>query len=586
MNTTNDILPLQNNVQHHLDVIYADLYDADSRQLLAAELLDLMRINADQSPQVLQQNKWQADDIAVICYGNSIIKDGEFPLKTLQRFARDLLHPYSNILHILPFFPYCSDDGFAVRDFFAVDPALGDWSDISAIAGDCKLMADLVINHASTESQWFKNFEQGLGEGHDYFYTADHTSDLQHVVRPRTNTLLRITETGKGQQHVWCTFSHSQADLDFRNTKVLKTIIRIIRFYLDRGVRLFRLDAVAFIWKQLGTTCLNLPQTHEIVRLLRLLIEQAQPDAIIITETNIPNRENLSYFGNGNEAHWIYNFSLPPLLLNTLMTGDSSYLRQWLMSMPPAQHGTAYFNFIASHDGIGLRPAEGLLSDKEITTLINTMQGFGGEISWRAASNGIKKPYEINIALFDAMQGTIKGPDKWQIPRFICAHGIMLALEGIPGIYLHSLLATGNDYQRMQTLGYPRAINRHQWQDSELRHQLNQADSQHALVYRQLTTLIQLRRQQPAFHPNATQYTLQLGTALFGFWRQCQNRRQSIFCVFNITDSDQPLYINDLNLVATDSWRDLISGNLLVDWQEKITLAPYQMLWMSNTEQT
>ncbi|HSG93600.1 MAG TPA: alpha-amylase, partial [Methylotenera sp.] len=318
----------------------------------------------------------------------------------------------------------------------------------------------------------------------------------------------------------------------------------------------------------------------------RLLIEQAQPDAIIITETNIPNRENLSYFGNGNEAHWIYNFSLPPLLLNTLMTGDSSYLRQWLMSMPPAQHGTAYFNFIASHDGIGLRPAEGLLSDKEITTLINTMQGFGGEISWRAASNGIKKPYEINIALFDAMQGTVKGPDKWQIPRFLCAHGIMLALEGIPGIYLHSLLATGNDYQRMQTLGYPRAINRHQWQDSELRQQLNQADSKHALVYRQLTTLIQLRRQQPAFHPNATQYTLQLGTALFGFWRQCQNRRQSIFCIFNITDSDQTLYINDLNLVATDSWRDLISGNLLVDWPEKITLAPYQMLWMSNTEQT
>lgn len=583
MNSATDLMPLQHNLLHHLDIIYADLYDTASRQQLAGELRDLMRLPAGQPAQITQYDKWQADDIAVICYGNSVIRSGEKPLVTLQRFARDFLHPYSNILHILPFFPYCSDDGFAVKDFFAVDPALGDWNNIQAIAGNCKLMADLVINHASTQSQWFENFINGCGEGHDFFYTAKADDDMSQVVRPRTSPLLRETQTANGQQQVWCTFSHTQADLDFRNTAVLKTFVRIIRFYLDQGVRLFRLDAVAFIWKQSGTACLNLVQTHEIVRLLRLLIEQSQPDAIIITETNIPNRENLSYFGNGNEAHLIYNFSLPPLLLNTLMTGDSSYLRQWLMSMPPAQQGTAYFNFIASHDGIGLRPAEGLLSEQEITTLINTMQGFGGEISWRAANNGIKKPYEINIALFDAMQGTVKGTDEWQIPRFICAHGIMLALEGIPGIYLHSLLGTGNDYQRLQSLGYPRAINRHQWDDEALRQQLNHADSPHAEVYRQLTRLIQLRRQQPAFHPNATQYTLQLGPALFGFWRQSHNRRQSIFCIFNISDSDQTLFISDLNLVATDTWRDLISDCTMQSHTGQFVLNPYQMLWLRNS---
>ncbi|MCX4190013.1 sugar phosphorylase [Methylophaga sp. OBS3] len=579
MNTAANIHPLT----HHLDIIYAELYDAETRGNLASELMDIMRLDADALMQSSTQNKWQASDIAVISYGASVIKDHEKPLVTLKRFAQEFLQPYSNMLHILPFFPYCSDDGFAVKDFMQVDPTLGDWEDINAIAKDCMLMADLVINHASTESKWFENFQRCEGEGHDFFYTADANADIDQVVRPRTSPLLRPTETADGLKNVWCTFSHTQADLDFRNPAVLKMIIRIIRFYLDQGVRLFRLDAVAFVWKEPGTSSLNLPQTHEIVRLLRLLIEHAQPDAIIITETNIPNRENLSYFGNGNEAHWIYNFSLPPLLLNTMMTGDSSYLRQWLMSMPPAQQGTAYFNFIASHDGIGLRPAEGLLSEQEITTLISTMQGFGGEISWRASANGIKKPYEINIALFDAMQGTVKGPDNWQIPRFLCAHGIMLALEGVPGIYIHSLLATSNDYQRVESLGYARAINRHQWQDDDIRKRLQQHDSQHSLIYRQLTTLIQLRRQQPAFHPNATQYTLQLGQSLFGFWRQSQDRRQSIFCIFNITDSNQTMYINDLNLVATDTWRDLISGESLENWPDKLSLAPYQMLWLSNS---
>src|SRR5690554_5235746 len=275
-------------------------------------------------------------------------------------------------------------------DYFEVNKAMGDWTDIEAIAADYRLMADLVINHASTSSEWFRNFIRGEGPGHDFFYTASPDASTTQVVRPRTSPLLRETETHDGVKHVWCTFSHTQVDFDFRNPAVLQTFVEIIRFYLDRGVRIFRLDAVAFLWKKPGTSCLNLPETHEVVRLLRTLIQHAQPDAILITETNIPNRENLSYFGNANEAHCIYNFSLPPLLLNTLVTGQCLYLKQWLMSMPPAQNGTTYFNFIASHDGIGLRPAEGLLSDAEIAALINTMQQFGGQISWRAGDNGVK----------------------------------------------------------------------------------------------------------------------------------------------------------------------------------------------------
>lgn len=570
------------NVLYHLNSVYGEIKDSETLSALANDLLTIMRVSPEAQPPEPHQNKWRASDIAMITYGNSVLKNGEPPLQTLKRFLDDYFAQYINTVHILPFFPYCSDDGFAVKDFFQVNSELGDWQDINAIAKDYRLMADLVINHGSSSSQWFQNFIAGQGEGHDYFYTCESDTPISLVVRPRITPLLRETETAQGIKHVWCTFSHEQVDFDFRNIEVLKTFVKIIRFYLDQGVRLFRLDAVAFLWKQAGTNCLNLPQTHELVRLLRLLIEQAQNDAVIITETNIPNRENLSYFGNANEAHWIYNFSLPPLLLNTLLTGSCTYLRQWLMSMPPAQNGTAYFNFIASHDGIGLRPAEGLLTDSEIASLISTMQGFGGEISWRAAENNIKKPYEINISLFDALQGTIKGPDQWQHARFICAHAIMLALEGIPGIYIHSLLATGNDYQRLEQHQHNRAINRHQWDDTAIRAALTHSANNHSMIYRKLTGLIKLRTQQPAFHPNATQYTLQLGDSLFGFWRQSIDRRQSIFCIFNISDQLQNVRIADLNLVATDDWHDLISGDAIDSWQSDVQLSPYQCLWLSN----
>lgn len=582
--TPNDeqLQQLQETVLHHLTAIYAETSPELSLDTLRDDIINIMRLNQDYKESFPHRNNWDQNDIILITYGNSVKKEGEAPLKTLHRFLNKEVSGYINGVHILPFFPYCSDDGFAVMDYYEVNKALGDWQDIEAIANDYRLMADLVINHGSSSGTWFKNFIKGDGPGHDYFYTTAPSTPISQVVRPRTSPLLRETETHDGIKYVWCTFSHTQVDFDFRNPEVLKEFINIVRFYLDKGVHIFRLDAVAFLWKKIGTNCLNLPETHEVVRLMRSLIQHADPDAVIITETNIPNRENLSYFGNANEAHCIYNFSLPPLLVNTLVTGDCFYLKQWLMSMPPAQHGTAYFNFIASHDGIGLRPAEGLLSEAEIASLISTMQQFGGRISWREGENGVKKPYEINISLFDALQGTTSGKDEWNIDRFICAHAIMLALEGIPGIYIHSLLATSNDIDKLEQTEQNRSINRHEWDEEALMTELSTPSSQHAQVSGLLKKLIHLRKQQRAFHPNATQFTLHLGEKLFGFWRQSMDRRQSIFCIYNITDTEQPLRIANLNLVVTDRWWDLISGVILDGSSDVITVAPYQVLWITN----
>ena len=575
---------LFSSVKHHLEEIYKTVDCVDQEQLdsLSHDLIQIMRLEDVNSEPPRYINHWDQGDCLVISYGDSILQEGEKPLHSLKQFLDRQVKGSINAVHILPFYPFTSDDGFSVLDYSSVNESLGDWSDIEDIASDYRLMSDLVINHCSARSPWFENFIKGRDPGRNFFVTASPEDDLSGVVRPRTNPLLREVETADGVQHVWCTFSHDQVDLNFRNPEVLKQFASIIRQYLDSGVRIFRLDAVAFLWKEPGTSCINLDQTHEAVRLLRTLIEQAQSDAVIVTETNIPNRENLAYFGNANEAHWVYNFSLPPLLVNTLVTGDCNYLKQWMMSMPPARNGTAYFNFIASHDGIGLRPAEGLLDDSEINTLVETMQQFGGRISWRAVDENRSKPYEINISLFDALQGTQAGPDQWGLHRFICAHAIMLALEGVPAIYIHSLVGTRNDYQRVENAGHNRAINRHQWDYAELEARLSDADSSESKVFNGLKQLLEIRRQQSAFHPNATQFTLHLGSQLFGFWRQSMDRQQSIFCVSNISDQIQTLNLSDINLIDNENWHDLISGISCNQKMQSIEMQPYQTVWITN----
>ena len=527
-------------------------------------------------------NLWDETDVIAITYGDSIVKPGEHSLDTLGRFLCANLDDVLSTVHILPFYPYSSDDGFAVINYSEVNHSLGDWDNITKLSKDFKIMADLVINHCSSRSLWFDNYKQGKTPGADYFIECDPATDLSEVVRPRTSPLLRPTDTLAGEKHVWCTFSHDQVDLNFRNPEVLLEFVRIIKLYLDKGVSVFRLDAVAFLWKQIGTPCINLLETHEVIRLLRLLIEHYDERALIITETNIPSRENLSYFGNANEAHLIYNFTLPPLLLYTMLTGDSSLLKHWLMSMPPAQNGTTYFNFIASHDGIGLRPVEGILPDDEVDRLASLMQSFGGDVSWRAMPDGGHRPYELNISLIDALKGTFDGKDDYQLERYVCAHAIMLALEGMPAFYIHSLFATGNDKEKYERTSNKRAINRHNWDYDALIQALQDDDSLHHHVFKRLTSIIEVRKAQRAFHPNATQFTMHFEQSLFAFWRQSQDRSQSIFCIFNVTNVEQNFALKDVNLVELDNWHDLISGHRYTDPRETVTLRPYEFVWITN----
>ncbi|NIZ15585.1 sugar phosphorylase [Phaeobacter sp. HF9A] len=524
---------------------------------------------------------WSERDALLITYGNSILDGTHKPLDLLYDFLLTHMKGVVDGVHILPFFPYTSDDGFAVTDYRRVDPGLGDWADIRRIGSAFHLMSDMVLNHVSSQSAWFNAYRQGQAPFDRFFYEASPEDDLSQVVRPRTTPLLQEVETSNGAKHVWCTFSHDQVDLNFENPEVLLEILRIIRLHIDQGVRIIRLDAVAFIWKQVGSSSIHLPQTHAIVQLLRLLADYATETVVLLTETNVPRAENLSYFGNRNEAHVVYNFPLPPLILHAMLAGTARFLLRWARAMPPAPLGCAYLNFTASHDGIGMRPAEGVLPPEESERMIACVKDSGGLVSMRALPDGGEAPYEVNCTFFDAMSRSFSGETDLKVARFICSQTIPMSLEGIPAFYIHAMLATANDHEAVARRGMNRAINRHRWDYPELTARLADPETDQAQVLSALSARLRLRARQPGFHPNATQFTLQLEDRVFAIWRQSLDRDQSIFALHNVSADAITLPPGALNLIEGEAWQDLLSGDAF-GAEDEIQLAPYQCRWITN----
>jgi sucrose phosphorylase len=489
------------------------------------------------------------------------------------------------VVHVLPFSPSSSDRGFSVIDYTSVDPGLGTWGDIESLAATVDLMADLVCNHTSADSSWFRQFVANEPLGRDYFITVDAHADTSTVVRPRTLPLIQAVQTQAGPRHVWCTFSHDQADLDYSNPDVLLEMLRVLDLYITAGARFIRLDAVAYLWKQLGTPCIHLPQTHEVIRLWRTLLHQRASHVGLITETNVPVEENLSYFGTGDEAHLIYNFTLPPLVIDALLRGRSDHLTSWMQAMPPAPEGCAYLNFLASHDGIGLRPAAGLLSQGEINGLVATTEASGGLHGTYTTPDG-PLPYELNIALWDLLSGTATNPaDGAQVDRFVCAHAIMFGLAGIPALYVNSLFAQPSDADGAAASGVRRDINRSGVELGAALALLEDPTTAQGEAIARLLGLLGTRGAQSAFHPNANQSAIDLGKHLVGFRRSAADGVQTILAISNCTAHDVTVAFNDLPaLDAATPWHDLIAGGLIDLAARGLVLTPYQTVWMTNTD--
>lgn len=528
----------------------------DEADTLADDLVAL--VNGYRAQIAPRAKGWSERDVFLTSYGDTICKEGSTPLQALGEFLRTYFGNTVSMVHLLPHFPFSSDDGFSVIDYRQVRPDLGGWDDISKLETDYRLVFDAVVNHASQHSDYVKGHCSGDPRYKDFAVVIPPGTDTSSVLRTRSLPLLHPFETVRGTEMLWTTFSADQVDLNFHNSRVLLEMTDLLFFYASHGASVLRLDAIPYLWKELGTSCAHLPQTHEVIKLWRDLFDLAAPHVLLLTETNVPHQENVSYFGDrGDEAQIIYNFSLPPLVLWSLHTGDASVLTTWAGTLEHIGENATYLNLTATHDGIGMRPTEGILDDSQRQTFCELARQHGGDITGRLNADGSISVYELNITYFDAINNPNgERPLKEQVDRFVVSQAVAMALMGIPAFYLPSMLGERNNNELVSKTGRARSINRSSFDANDLAAELAIPDSLRAQVVARIKRLLELRATLSAFHPDASQAILDQGTALFVVRRENQTTGQVLIACHNVTGSAASLTL------PAGTWRDVIGDSL------------------------
>ncbi|TXT49958.1 MAG: sucrose phosphorylase [Spirochaetes bacterium] len=523
-------------------------------------------------------------DTWLITYGDSLKQHGQKGLHLLARFYEKYLGEIISDMHILPFFPWSSDDGFSVMDYYRIDPKLGDWDDVKDLRDKCGLMFDAVLNHMSSESEWFKRFLNGDPRFSRYFIEVKDDWDLERVFRPRTLPLVSEFESPSGIRKLWTTFSRDQIDLNAGDPDVFLEFSRILLFYSSMGARVIRLDAIGFLWKEPGTSCMHHPKTHAIIRFWRALLDELAPGTLVITETNVPHAQNISYLGlGGDEAHMVYQFPLPPLALHALHTGSACEIRKWLATVESSPPGTTYFNFLASHDGIGVLPASGWLDESQLSAMIEKVIRHGGHISYRKNPDGSESPYEMNITYFEAVSDPSE-PEDLRIAKFIAAHCLLLSVRGVPAIYIHSLLGSLNDESGYRQSGIKRRINRERLDFASLCDELDDAAHRRGKVFRGLSALLHARSNLKALDPYSAMKVLECDHRVIALERILPDGAERVLCLVNVSSDRISLaeLLSGLRGEGAESWPagneyfDAISGQSGIHHIES-----YQGLWLS-----
>jgi sucrose phosphorylase len=522
--------------------------------------------------------EWTERDAVLITYPDQVRAPGVAPLRTLRGFLRERLSGLVSAVHLLPIAPWSSDDGYAVTDHSSVDPALGTWDDVSAIAGDFEVVLDVVLNHVSSEHAWLARYLDGDPEFAAHFIEVEPGTDLSAVVRPRATPLVTPFSAPGGERRLWTTFSPDQVDLNYRNPRVLARLLDVVFGYVDRGAGLLRLDAVGYAWKESGTSCLNLPDAHRLVRALRAAVDAVSPHTAILTETNVRQPDNVAYFGDGRpEAHIVYQFSLPPLVLHAMLFGTTERLAPWVDAFEPPPAGCAFLDMLASHDGIGLMPAQGVLPESEIADMVDAVLRHGGLASMRDTPLG-PRPYELNSTWFDALSDPNGDePEPLRIDRHLAANSILLALAGIPGVYAHSLFGTPNDRDAADASGIPRRINRRKLDLATLDAELADPASRSRRVFDGVAGMLRARRSHPAFRPDAPQRVLEAPPGVLAVERGSGSTGR-VWCMANLTSGERAV-------TAPGDGTELLTGRRAAGG-ESLRLQPYEVAWLAGPRET
>jgi glucosylglycerate phosphorylase len=506
----------------------------------------------------------------LITYGDGIRRSGEAPLHTLSRFLAEHVGDVVSDVHLLPMFPWTSDDGFAVVDHRQINPALGSWADVAEIAAHHSVMFDFVANHTSSSSPWFTGWLAGDPAYDGFFVERDHDFDDSHVVRPRTTPLYHAFRRPDGTEAwAWTTFGDDQVDVDVRNPRTLLELTDVLLGYLARGASAVRLDAIGFLWKESGTACLHLPQTHAVIKLWRALIDHAAPGARLLTETNVPHHENISYFGDGHdEAHLVYQFALPPLVLHSFVAESTARLSAWAGGVGPVSDTATWFNFLASHDGIGLRATEGILEDSEREALVERTRAHGGRVSWAGRPDGSRAVYELNLSYLDALCTVDEAKDAAVVAaKGLAAHSILFAFLGVPAIYYHSLVGSPPDLEGMVSSRINRRINRAVLDADRLVVELRE-DPRRRTVFDGMRRLLDVRRRHAAFSPFGTQRVEHLDDRVFAI-RRGEHTVDELLCVTNVTG--QTVTLREV------TGTDVLTGAAIAP----LVLGQWQSAWVS-----
>ncbi|MEM9481108.1 MAG: sugar phosphorylase [Verrucomicrobiota bacterium] len=551
------------------------LYDDKSGEVLG----DVEELINSWIPRIEKRGAgWSEQDVFLITYGDSIRSRHVASLELLQHFLIKYAGPCLSMVHILPFYPYTSDDGFSVVDFREVDPDLGEWKHVEELSDSYRLVYDAVINHVSQESRYVEDHLNGGELYRDFVIEEDPDFDSSQVTRPRTSPLFHEFVGKNGPVKLWTTFSRDQVDLNYANPAVLLEILDVLLDYACRGASMVRLDAIPYMWKKSGTNCVHLPQTHGFIRLVRAVFDAACPHVLVLSETNVPHQENLTYFGNGSdEANIIYNFTLAPLIIFSLTKGDATALTKWASTLEQISDTCTYLNISATHDGIGMRPTEGILDESEREILTELAKNHGGSVAMRSNPDGTKSPYELNLTFFDALNNPndFSVPVETQVKRFLAAQAITFVLPGIPGIYIHSLLGSRNDYRGRDRSGIPRRINREKLDAARLEADLSDTNSIRSQVLKGMLELLRVRQRQPAFHPNAKHELLEIDPRIVAVKRvsRDEEQRQTILALTNV--SSDPI---DVETEAESGGRFVISGRPMSG--PMVHLDPYEVCWI------